>query len=258
MKLAAPKRQLCTSQLLCYHKSTHSRGCHICFSHSHILYEHSHAKDDPLEMSLHDSVISGFCGTGLEVHVCWQTSGSLQNQEFWEFQKKAPLPNSATVVQAFNMSRNTAFSPFPVCREQSREQRLSCAPPLLPLYPRRRLQRPDRAMGTHHKHSVHSRNADCAQKSGISCTGRETSFNQWCKKFPPQLLPSLVKWRIFQDSSPLYALIAWPRYTISVQGSVQWSGSADIYDIFSVQWSGSADIYDIFSFRTQSSNEFSL
>lgn len=94
MKLAAPRRQLCTSQLLFYHKSTHSRGCHICFSHSHILYEHLYAKDDPLEMSLHDSVISGFCGTGLEVHVCWQTSGGLQNQEFWELQKEVSLPNS--------------------------------------------------------------------------------------------------------------------------------------------------------------------
>lgn len=135
MKLAAPKRQPCTSQHLCYHKSTHSRGCHICFSHSHILYEHLHAKADPPEMSLHDSVISGFCGMGLEVHVCWQTSGSLQNQEFWEFQKKAPLPNSATVVQAFNMSRNTTFSPFPVCREQSSEQEIELYSTFAPFVP---------------------------------------------------------------------------------------------------------------------------
>lgn len=186
MKLAAPRRQLCTSQLLFYHKSTHSRGCHICFSHSHILYEHLYAKDDPLEMSLHDSVISGFCGTGLEVHVCWQTSGGLQSQEFWELQKEAPLPNSATVVQASSMSSNTTFAPFPVCREQPSEQEIELYSSFLPLCPLRRLQCPDRATCAHHKHSTHSGNADSAQKSGISYVGRETSLlNLSCKKFTP-------------------------------------------------------------------------
>lgn len=135
MKLAAPRRQLCTSQLLFYHKSTRSRGCHICFSHSHILYEHLYAKDDPLVMSLHDSVISGFCGTGLEVHVCWQTSGGLQNQEFWELQKEGPLPNSATVVQASNMSSNTTFPAFPLCREQSSEQEIELYSTFAPFVP---------------------------------------------------------------------------------------------------------------------------
>lgn len=95
MKLAGPGRQLCTSQLLCYHKSTPSRGCHICFSHSHILYEHLYAKDDPLEMSLHDSVISGFCGTR-SACVLADIRRFAKSGVLGMFQKEAPLPNSAT------------------------------------------------------------------------------------------------------------------------------------------------------------------
>lgn len=177
MKLAGPGRQLCTPQLLCCHKSAPSRGCHICFSHSHVLYERLYAKDDPLEVSLHDSEISGFCGTGLGVHVCWQTPGGLQNLEFWEFQE-TPSPNSAAVVQASKVSSNSTFPPFPLCREQCSEEELELfAPCLLPLYPLRRLQCPDRATCTHHKHSTHSWNAGSAPSSGIHHAGRETSLN---------------------------------------------------------------------------------
>lgn len=85
MKLAGPGRQLCTPQLLCCHKSAPSRGCHICFSHSHILYERLYAKDDPLEVSarfrdfwlLWDGTGSMCVGRHQEVCKIW-SSGSFR------------------------------------------------------------------------------------------------------------------------------------------------------------------------------------
>lgn len=123
------------------------------------------------EVSARFSDFLAFCGMGLGVHVCWQTSGALQNlgaPKGGSFTKQCRHPRWAAAAH-FQHSLLVESNPG---RRRWRE----C---------------PDRALCTHHKHSTHPWNAGFAQSAGISHTGRDTSLNLWCEKIhSPHFCPA--------------------------------------------------------------------
>jgi len=84
----------------------------------------SNTKDDPLEMSLHDSVISGFCGTksacvmaGVRRFAKSEVLGMVQRRFLYQ---------TVVLLHRHQMRAITVGSPHfhqsPLCREQSIEQ----------------------------------------------------------------------------------------------------------------------------------------
>lgn len=176
MKLAAPGRQLCTpNSSAIINQPIQERATFVFPILTFSVNNHSpfNAKDDPLEMSLHDSVISGFCGTKSACMLAdirrFAKSGVLgMFQRRFLYQTMLLRYGHWMWV---DKSRITTFPPIISAKSNAASRKYSCTSNVCSFYTHiaveARVPR-QTARCAHHNHSTLSGNTSSAEGSCIS------------------------------------------------------------------------------------------